>query len=124
MMVLRSVRVRLTLWYVLLLAVILAGFSAGVYLILRHNLYDNLDGSLANRADTFLGVVAYEEGRPTLVATGATGDPDAESFVRLFDASGDVTFDGSAAGGVASIDSRAVERALGGESVTGTAALG
>src|SRR3990172_12316636 len=92
MMVLRSVGVRLTLWYVLLLAVILAGFSAGVYLILRHNLYDNLDGSLANRADAFLGVVAYEEGRPTLVATRATGDPDAESFVRVFDASRGVKF--------------------------------
>ena len=38
---LRSVRLRLTLWYVLLLAIILAGFSAGVYLLLRDNLYGN-----------------------------------------------------------------------------------
>ena len=47
----RSIRLRLTLWYVLLLAIILAGFSAGIYLTLRHNLYANLDDSLETRAN-------------------------------------------------------------------------
>jgi heavy metal sensor kinase len=124
-MILRSVRARLTLWYVLLLAVILAGFSGGVYLLLRHNLYDNLDQSAQSRADTLLGVVIYEEGRPTLPLT-ASPDPSSaeESFARVFDAAGEVTFDGSAAAGGAPIDRAAVDRALRGETSTRTATVG
>jgi len=38
----RSVRFRLTLWYVLILAVLLAAFSTGIYMTLRQRLYDNL----------------------------------------------------------------------------------
>ncbi len=46
MRLLRPIRVRLTLWYVLLLAITLAAFSAGVYFALRQSLYSNLDDSL------------------------------------------------------------------------------
>ena len=113
---LRSVRLRLTLWYVLLLAIILAGFSAGVYLLLSDNLYGNLDDSIQNRANIFLDVVRHEEGRPTLAGRVSADDSSAdESFVRVFDASGDVTFDNITAEGDVSIDSRAVDRALQGE---------
>jgi len=118
---LRSVRVRLTLWYVLLLAIILAGFSAGVYLILRQNLYDNLDDSIQNRANIFLDVIRYEEDQPTLAGRVSSDDPNAgESFVRVFDASGDITFDNSAAAGDVPIDSQGIDRALRGETSTRT----
>lgn len=50
MVPLRSIRVRLTLWYVLLLAVILEVFSAGMYAALRVSLYNNLDDSVDSRA--------------------------------------------------------------------------
>ncbi len=43
-----SVRVRLTLWYLAVLALVLIAFSTGVYLLLRQSLYDRLDASLRN----------------------------------------------------------------------------
>jgi heavy metal sensor kinase len=46
--VFRSVRARLTLWYVGTLGVVLIVFSAGVYLLLARNLYDRLDARLAS----------------------------------------------------------------------------
>ncbi len=125
MIVLRSVRLRLTLWYVLLLAIILAAFSAGIYLVLRNNLYDNLDDSIQNRANTFLDVIQYEEGQPTLAGRVSSDDPNAgESFVRVFDLSGRLTFDNSAAAGDLPVDSPAVDRALRGETSTRTATVG
>ena len=41
-----SVRVRLTIWYVGLLALVLVAFSIGVYALLAQSLYDRLDSSL------------------------------------------------------------------------------
>ena len=109
----RSIRLRLTLWYVLLLAVILAAFSAGIYTTLRQNLYEGLDDSVANRANVLLEVVRYEDGAPTLAGVVPSNDPnEGESFVRVFDASGRVTFDNSVAAGGVAVDRRAVERAL------------
>ncbi len=118
---LRSVRLRLTLWYVVLLAVILACFSAGVYIFLRTLLYDNLDDTIRNRAVTFLEVLAYEDGRPTLVDQRPFDDPQAgESFVRVFDVSGTATVDNSAEAGHIAVDANAVESALQGRSSTRT----
>ena len=58
MLVRAPIRLRLTLWYVLLLALILAAFAAGVYLVLRQTLYQDLDagngailGQVAEEAD-------------------------------------------------------------------------
>ena len=110
---LRSLRLRLTLWYVLLLAIILAAFSAGIYLTLRHSLYANLDDSIQNRANVLLDIIRYEEGRPTLAGLVSSADPNAgEHFVRVFDPLGAITFENSAAAGDVPIDSRAVEGAL------------
>ena len=125
MLVLRSVRLRLTLWYVLLLAVILAAFSAGIYLTLRHSLYDNLDDSIQNRADVLLDIVRYEGNQPTLAGVVSSDDPNQEeSFVRVFGASGELTFDNSAAAGDVPIDGRAVESALAGKTVTRSVNVG
>jgi heavy metal sensor kinase len=45
-----SVRVRLTLWYLGLLALVLIVFSAGVYALLRQSLYERLDSAVRNEA--------------------------------------------------------------------------
>jgi len=122
---LRSVRLRLTLWYVLLLAIILAAFSAGIYLTLRHNLYANLDDSIQNRANILLDIVRYEGNRPSLAGVVSSNDPNqGESFVRVFDASGELSFDGSAVAGDVPIDRRAVESALVGKTITRSVNVG
>ena len=123
-LILRSVRLRLTLWYVLLLAIILAAFSAGVYLTLRHNLYANLDDSIENRANVLSSIMRYEEGQPTLAGRVSSEDPnEGERFVRVFNDSGEVTFDNSAVAGGVPIDQRAVESALQGKSSTRSLSL-
>jgi heavy metal sensor kinase len=113
----RSVRLRLTLWYVLLLAVILASFSAGVYVVLRNTLYNNLDDSVEKNATALLDTIQYENGQPTLHLSVSSGNQDGgEHFVRVFDASGSVTFDNSGEAGNVSVDRQSIDRALAGES--------
>ena len=121
----RSLRLRLTLWYVLLLAVILAGFSAGIYLTLRHNLNDGLDDTIKNRANVLLDVLRYENGSPTLDGVVSSSDPnEEESFIRVFDASGRSTFDTSVAAGGVAVDQRSVEAALSGETRSRNVSVG
>lgn len=115
----RSLRLRLALWYVLLLAIILAAFSAGIYLALRHSLYANLDDSIEARANDLLGIIRYQEGRPTLAGSLAADSPDlGEQFVRVYDASGNLTFDNSGEAGTVPIDGAALQKALAGRSTT------
>jgi heavy metal sensor kinase len=114
---LRSVRVRITLWYVLLLAVVLAAFCMGVYLVLRDSLYGNLDDAIENRAGTFQGLVEFGDGVPTLPNSAAsTGIDPEERFVRVYDSSGEVTFDGSLGAGGAPINPEEITEALRGDS--------
>ena len=121
---LRSVRVRITLWYVLLLAVVLAAFCIGVYLVLRQSLYSNLDDTIANRAGTFQGLLEFDGATPTLPDSAASTGPDPEErFVRVYDASGEVTFDGSLGAGGAPGNSREIAEALNGDSDSWTVGL-
>ena len=76
-----TIRVRLTLWYVGLLAVILAAFVLGVYLTVRTTLYRNLDSSIEARADTILAGIVFDRGSPVLPPTPAP--PDDDEFVRV-----------------------------------------
>jgi len=125
MQALRSIRLRLTLWYVLLLAVILAAFSTGIYLTLRHNLSANLDDALQNRTTILLEIVQYTDGRPTLAGLVPPVDPNAgEHFVRVYDAKGAVTFDNSMEAGDVAIDTVAVESALAGRAGGGRVDVG
>ena len=113
------IRLRLTIWYVLLLALILAAFAAGVYLLLRHNLNQNLNDSIQNRAGALLNVVQFEGDRPVLQGQGSPRDPaEEEYFVRVFDASGAVSFDNRSFLGGVSIDPDAVNHVLAGNSTT------
>ena len=125
MPVLRSIRLRLTLWYVLLLAVILAAFSAGIYVTLRHNLYANLDDSLETRAEDLLAAVRFESDRPTLAGVvPSQPQEEGERFVRVLDASGQVTFDTSLPADALAVDLGALEQALAGETATRDAGAG
>lgn len=100
---LRLIRVRLTLWHVLSLAVLLAVFSAGVYLALRYQLEQNLDAAIQSRSDVLLQVVDVQDGRPSLPGqfrppAGEDGDDDDgrdEEFIRLFDRDGSLLLDTS-----------------------------
>ncbi len=111
---LRSIRLRLTLWYIVLLAVILAAFSAGIYVTLRHSLSTSLDDSLEIRGEELLLSVRFERSLPTLAeVVPGDGPADGEQFVRVFDASGAVTFDTGAPSGAPA----AVQAALDGNTV-------
>jgi heavy metal sensor kinase len=116
---LRSIRFRLTLWYVLLLAIILAGFSAGIYVTLRHNLYTNLDDSLQTRVADLLPLIRFEGDRPTLAESiSATSADLDEQFARVYDSSGRLTFDNSGGRGGEPTDGEAIQKALAGGTVT------
>ena len=68
----RSVRVRLTFWYVLVFGLLLVGFSVFVYLAISHTIYSRLDQSLGNGAKTathlFRTEIAENEGDATAAA--------------------------------------------------------
>lgn len=116
-MTFRSIRLRLTLWYVLLLALILAAFSAGVYVFLRSSLYNNLDNSIEKNATALLDIVQYENDQPTLHISVSSDNLDqGEHFVRVFNTSGSMTFDNSMDAGYIPVDRKSVDKALAGKS--------
>jgi two-component system, OmpR family, sensor kinase len=120
------IRLRLTLWYVVLLAIILAVFIASVYLLLRQSLYRNLDESMLNQANALLDVIQYEGDRPFLPSEVSEMDRSQdEDFVRLFDASGNLLeFDNSAALEQGAIYAEVVANTLQGESITRSVKIG
>jgi heavy metal sensor kinase len=63
---LRPIRVRLTLWYVALLMVILATFSAFLYVRLAQNLRDETDRALALEAQQIGSTLEMDHGGPFL----------------------------------------------------------
>jgi heavy metal sensor kinase len=112
----QSLRTRLTLWYVILLAITLAAFCGGVYLAMRQNLYANLDDSLEGRAELVSGILTEEGFFDTDVMI--QGDPtEGEEFVRVYDEDGDLALDNSGPQFRPATDANAVEAALSGESV-------
>ncbi len=114
-----SIRIRLTIWFVLLLAVVLAAFGSGVYLLLRHSLYQSLEESIESRAGTLFELVQFEEGRPYLEGRGLVAGLDpGERLNRLYDRNGSLTFDDGAANSNIPVNSDAVAKSLAGESVS------
>jgi len=57
----RPIRVRLTLWYVLLLAVVLALFGGTLYVALQMTLYDDLDDVLINGASLVINSLQIDD---------------------------------------------------------------
>ncbi|HYM16636.1 MAG TPA: heavy metal sensor histidine kinase [Dehalococcoidia bacterium] len=125
-MVFRSIRLRLTLWYVAILAVILLLLSAGVYLTLERTLTAGLDDSLRTRVTLLRGLLDYSaNGTPTFNLTTDPRDPNAgESFQRIVDATGKILYDNSAAFGPVPLDANAVRRALAGSEQINTTGSG
>lgn len=113
-----SIRVRLTLWYVLLLAIVLAFFGGAVFLSLRHVLYSNLDASIQSSAEAILGTIQLEEGGrfPSVPRPADDSDDDIEQYVRVFDISKKLVFDSTGSNEHLFVDSPALSRALAGES--------
>lgn len=81
-----SLRLRLTLWYGALLAVILLLFSAVIVFRLMTTLRDNLDETLRTRADLIVGTVTNDGG----ITLDAAQLPrlQGEQVTRLYDATG------------------------------------
>jgi len=61
-----SIRVRLTLWYVALLAVILLAFSGVLYLSLSRSLRQEMDLTLTTEAGRLIAAMDFENGAPQL----------------------------------------------------------
>ena len=83
-----SIRVRLTLWYVALLAVILVLFSGVLYLSLSRGLAEEMDISLSTEAARLIASMDFENG---LAVLGVGENPDnlqTGTVAALYDATG------------------------------------
>lgn len=100
---LRLIRVRLTLWHVLSLAVLLAIFCAGVWLALRFQLRESLDNGLEGRAAVLVPAMELRTGIPMLPDRFSLAADDDEleiddefedaTFVRVYDGAGNLVQD-------------------------------
>ena len=113
----RPLRLRLTLWYVLLLGMILAAFSAGVYIALRNSLRTNLDDALDARATSVLRSLTFSGDTPRLPPSTALAS---SRLTRVSNICGSTTAPGwcvddtSAASGVRQLPATYVRSALAG----------
>ncbi len=108
----RSIRVRLTAWYVVVLALILAAFCVGLYFAMRANLYSNMDDSLETRAEALDGVIDSDSDAVSISSDSAPQHPEGEEFVRLFGSSGEVVYDNTVAGLSPDVDEGSISTAL------------
>src|SRR5438046_6858891 len=111
----RSLRWRLTGWYVLLLAGVLLLFSAGIYLAVRELLLDNIDDVLRHQAALVAQTIDLAGSAP--VPHGEAALPvrrDSEHFTRLYRADGTLSYDDNAIVGYAPRLVAAAPKALGG----------
>jgi heavy metal sensor kinase len=126
----RSVRVRLTLWYVLLLAAVLALFSAGLYTALSLALYGSLDNLLRSSAALLSGALETDAQGHLVLGPGSAylpNDPKSgEHFWRVIAPSGEVIGgSGVAEMGSPPVDPAAIEAALAGrETIRNLSAAG
>lgn len=65
---LKSVRLRLTIWYLVVIVVLLGVFGTVAYVMLSHNLYQNLDDSLKNRLTELQTTLQVQGPRAVFVA--------------------------------------------------------
>ena len=88
----RSIRVRLTLWYVLLLAIVLIVFGGALYLALSISLYDNLNDVLRSSAALIAGTLEVDAQGHLTAGPGQPllwNDPtEGEHFWRVLEPSG------------------------------------
>ena len=90
-----------------------------MYIILQQHLYNNLDELIDDYSTAVFDTIQFEEDIPTLPAKDSWGDPhEEEHFTRVFDISGNITFDDTASTGYVPIDKHAVNKALDGKTKT------
>jgi two-component system, OmpR family, sensor kinase len=83
-----TLRLRLTLFYTLLVAVVLAASGLGLHLLLRRNLYQSLDSSL-REATNFLSTLTIDKEEPLkLQNEEGAFQPPVDLVTLLFDSSG------------------------------------
>ncbi|MDA8216447.1 MAG: heavy metal sensor histidine kinase [Dehalococcoidales bacterium] len=87
------IRVRLTLWYVALLAVILLAFSGALYLSFSRGLREQQDATLRAEAAQLQASVDQENGRPHMGQN--EGQLSAGTVAALYDSAGRVLLDGT-----------------------------
>ncbi len=94
----QSLRLRLTLWYVALLAIVLLIFSTILYVRLTTTLQSNLDDTLRNRANLIAGTITSDNGVPQLNRARLPLDRNqGEQFTRLYDVTGGLLIDDTSA---------------------------
>jgi heavy metal sensor kinase len=122
----RSIRTRLALWYLTILALILCLFAGGVYFTMRKLVYDSPNDTLQNLAFLTQRLLIFDStGRPSLnLPQGSNQEETGDNFQRVFGADGRVLFDNSQALGEVPVDQHALERALAGHSHTSTVGSG
>src|SRR5581483_2519394 len=76
-----TIRLRLTLWYIALLALILLGFSSALYFVLSRALYQQVDDALALNAHQLISGFNIENGR--LDVSSTENDPSDLDTLRL-----------------------------------------
>ncbi|MEX2236982.1 MAG: ATP-binding protein [Dehalococcoidia bacterium] len=109
------IKVRLTLWYTLLLGLILAAFSIGLYLRLRGDLYEQLDDSVESRAGGLIAQLRFQDDRAIAEDLPENDGLEAgEQYVRIYDNSGTLIFDNSASAGGPPLRGEALDDALAG----------
>src|SRR5215213_8495995 len=90
----RSIRWRLTAWYVVLLCGLLLIFSIGTYVAVNKLLLDNLDDLLASQAKLFVDTINLEDHNITIrndaLRIGRNSD---DHITRLYRADGTQLFD-------------------------------
>ena len=77
---LKTIRARLTLWYVALLAMILVASSAALYFMLARSFYQEVDDTLTFNAQQLVDSLNIEDRRVTF--SGSDGEPSDVDSVR------------------------------------------
>lgn len=97
--ILDSVRVRLTLWYVVVLALVLIAFSAVVYTLLSRALYQRIDGELVTAAEVAINsLIRDTEGGQTSKDAALSAAAARRTVAELFNSEQSLAiFDGSGA---------------------------
>ncbi len=123
----KTIRARLTLWYIALLALILIAFSAALYFTLARSLYQQVDNTLRLNAEQLAGAVNIEQGQINFQnSEGDTSDAaslrESGYLVRLVDAGGRIV-DTNARFAALAVSSAALDAARAGQAPLDTRAV-
>jgi signal transduction histidine kinase len=81
----KSLRWRLTGWFVLMLSGVLIAFSGSAYLAAREVLLDNFDDTLKHQAGLIAQAIAFEDGQPALARDVRLTIPHSDDYMtRLY----------------------------------------